>query len=133
MLNLNLTDGGGIRGYWSLLALEMLMDCIAKTEEGYSTYHSFFPEDYAERVSQVHLTAEDARGVNKAKTKVDRLLALPRAQRYLPCHYFDYIAGSSTGAYVSSLTAVLSWMLIMKQAYRNDARPFSYDCARLQI
>ena len=31
------------------------------------------------------------------------LRGIPRDERYLPCHYFDYIGGSSTEAYVYDL------------------------------
>jgi len=60
-------DGGGIRGYSSLLILEELMKKIAQLEW----------EDTAKG------TTEDI--TNRS---------LP-----LPCHYFDYIFGTSTGGY----------------------------------
>lgn len=58
-------DGGGIRGYSSLLILSALMERIA-----------FWEKDlHGRQVNADHL---------------------------LPCHYFDYIWGTSTGGYVSS-------------------------------
>ena len=59
--------------------------------------HSFEPQDYPDVVSQVPLTG-DAKANYNAQYNYDlKLAAIPRSQRYLPCHYFDYIGGTSTG------------------------------------
>ena len=81
------------------------MDFIGREEEKYRVeekkegcYHSFQPQDWPDNVYQTPLTKEeeDARKeVDDPKMKVRELL---RTRRYLPCHYFDYICGSSTGA-----------------------------------
>jgi hypothetical protein len=44
-------DGGGIRGYWTLLVLEMLMELVTEEEEKHEVastmgHHSFAPEDF---------------------------------------------------------------------------------------
>ncbi|KAF2849951.1 FabD/lysophospholipase-like protein, partial [Plenodomus tracheiphilus IPT5] len=101
-------DGGGIRGYWTLLVLERLVEYIAVEEESYigvgtseanggSTSaqtphpHSFYPMPFPENV--VH-----HEGVVKPYEE------LSPAERFLPCHYFDYICGSSTGGYYETLS-----------------------------
>ncbi|MCJ1357653.1 MAG: hypothetical protein MMC33_007649 [Icmadophila ericetorum] len=84
--NLLTFDGGGVRGYWSLLVLEKLMGYIGREEAAQENaqLHSFAPESHPDVVSQVSLTEE-------AKLH----------QRYLPCHYFDYIGGTSTGGLIA--------------------------------
>lgn len=69
---------------------------LSKPFEG---MHSFWPEDRPLHVSQVPLTeAEEVSKNNARGDPVGELEALSPARRYLPCHYFDYICGSSTGA-----------------------------------
>ena len=87
-------DGGGVRGYWSLLVLKRLMEHIGEIEEQGKIYHSFFPEAWPENVTQVPLTEEEATACKNAYSQEDRLRAISRSQRYLPCHYFDEICGS---------------------------------------
>jgi hypothetical protein len=57
----NLSDGGGIRGYSSLLIMERLMDEIGRI---------------------------------KSPTETDDHYGSTRLR---PCHYFDYMFGTSTG------------------------------------
>ena len=95
-------DGGGIRGYWSLLALKKLMGYIA-TEEGRledeEVLHSFHPRNWPDYVSQIPSNAIDEwRNINNAGDAVGRCRAMHKTRRFLPCHYFDFICGSSTGA-----------------------------------
>ena len=109
-------DGGGIRGYWSLLVLEKLMQHIATEEEriadedeegeveikkepdGKKVHHSFWPKAWPDNVSQVPPDWQVKERLKEANSPEARRRAIPAAQRYLPCHYFDYICGSSTGA-----------------------------------
>ncbi|KAL9106719.1 MAG: hypothetical protein Q9227_008288 [Pyrenula ochraceoflavens] len=80
--NLLSLDGGGVRTYWTLLALDHLMMTISRIERGFDENlvvglpldHSFSPEQYPPELEH-----------------------LPKDRRYLPCHYFDYICGTSTG------------------------------------
>ena len=76
------------------------MEYIAVVEEEYddNTYHSFSPEEWPDNVSQVPLTDEEKRQIGAANTAEAKCRAISDTRRYLPCHYFDYICGSSTGA-----------------------------------
>ncbi|KAK8088570.1 FabD/lysophospholipase-like protein [Apiospora hydei] len=73
-------DGGGIRGYWSLLVLQSLMKKIKEIERGHGTRHSFHPCEPPEVFSQ---------------------LGGGDFTPFLPCHYFDLIGGTSTGALIA--------------------------------
>lgn len=80
------------------MALNKLMDVIADIEEKGEIYHSFAPQDFPENVSQGPFTEEESQRLSDADQAEPRCRALSRTRRYLPCHYFDYICGTSTGA-----------------------------------
>ena len=61
-------------------------------------YHSFWPQRLPKNVTQLPLTEDQIRLANEGHTYETQLRAMPASRRYLPCHYFDYICGSSTGA-----------------------------------
>ena len=105
-----MVDGGGIRGYWSLLALEKLMEYIGDEEEEENSYHSFDPEGWPDNVYQTPLTEEEERPIKAAYDAKLKQRSLPRNRRFLPCHYFDFICGSSTGAYASSTPRMISML-----------------------
>ena len=97
-----LLDGGGIRGYWSILALEKLMYYIALQEEEIDkrTSSSFSPRPYPHNVSHLPVSSESQRETEHGSEngEVGEVYAIELTRRYLPCHYFDYVCGSSTGA-----------------------------------
>lgn len=75
-----------MRGYWSLLVLQHLMQVIRDVEIDCNgaTKSSFHPCQKPDHVS--HLTNQDNLDNQAEYTP------------FLPCHYFDYIGGTSTGA-----------------------------------
>lgn len=84
-------DGGGIRGYSALLILEALMKEIGKLERtrsppAMSSFHPLSPAP-----PSIATDSESMRSQN--------LVEPPQTETspWLPCHYFDYMAGTSTG------------------------------------
>lgn len=88
-------DGGGIRGYSSLLILRELMKAIGDLERNWhagpaeSSFHPLQPPS----------TDSDAPPnypiINSENPETNA------SSPWLPCHYFDYMAGTSTGGLIS--------------------------------
>jgi hypothetical protein len=79
-----------VRGYSSLLILKELMSIVGRREraanpQAESSHH---PRPYALPTG------------SHGPPPGDESLSF----KYLPCHYFDYIAGTSTGGYVRPIT-----------------------------
>ena len=73
------------------------MECIADVEDQEEPHHhSFRPQPWQVNVSQVKSSTEEENDYDE--TDESTIGALPKSKRFLPCHYFDYIGGSSTGA-----------------------------------
>ncbi|KAL6171038.1 hypothetical protein ACJQWK_03983 [Exserohilum turcicum] len=92
--NLLSLDGGGIRGYWTLLVLGRLMEAIAREDARQAgrlhpgRSDSFWPDEFPPNVAQ-----REGRPVPYQQ--------LSATQKYLPCHYFDFMCGSSTGGLIA--------------------------------
>ena len=80
---------------------------VAEEEERLGNYHSFgrglWPRD---GVSQIPYTDDEQQEIDRltnieSNTAEEGCFTMIKYRRYLPCHYFDYICGSSTGAYAS--------------------------------
>lgn len=83
------------------MALQKLMEYIADAEESNeigTVHHSFSPQLWPDDVSQGPFTEAEKTKLEAAVEEDAKCQALSKARRYLPCHYFDFICGSSTGA-----------------------------------
>lgn len=99
-------DGGGIRGYGSLLIIQELMNKIGDEErrrdelEGTKgkTKSSFAPGIYkpisSNQATNSKFEASDTKNLRKSSL-------------FLPCHYFDYAVGTSTGGLISIMLSRL--------------------------
>ncbi|KAK4162953.1 acyl transferase/acyl hydrolase/lysophospholipase [Cladorrhinum sp. PSN259] len=81
-------DGGGIRGYYSLLQLRKLMECIAEEERNVQQSRSE-PAEFISSFSPLPVPPN----VSHSNP--------PDLTPFLPCHYFDYISGTSTGSLIT--------------------------------
>ena len=88
-------DGGGIRGYSSLLILRELMKAIGEFERNWpaspaeSSFHPLKPPGVDSGCPPTY---------PKINTEYPETNA---SSPWLPCHYFDYMAGTSTGGLIS--------------------------------
>lgn len=80
------------------------MEYIARKEAALDkqTLHSFHPQELPEGFSRVprNELAKQSDHDNHANDLDFDCRTMPEASRLLPCHYFDYICGTSTGGYV---------------------------------
>lgn len=96
-------DGGGVRGLGSLLILQELMNKVGDEEkrmdredgraEAGGAESSFSPCLYKPRYPK-RVFSDSSEDEIPSATKLD---GLPNSSLYLPCHYFTYAAGTSTG------------------------------------
>lgn len=79
--------------------MEYVAEEESELDEHDEVHHSFSPQAWPENVSQIPRTEEEElKRIADATTAEGKCLAMDKARRFLPCHYFDHICGSSTGA-----------------------------------
>ncbi|KAK4938042.1 hypothetical protein LTR10_021449 [Elasticomyces elasticus] len=105
-------DGDPIRGLSSLFILQALMEKIAQMEQQnpQPAYHSFSPAPYKDprpRSAQPSDNASTGSGSrshqNDSSSSMSEADLKAPEYRYLPCHYFDFIAGTSTGGLIAMM------------------------------
>ncbi|KAL8756030.1 MAG: hypothetical protein Q9184_004630 [Pyrenodesmia sp. 2 TL-2023] len=109
-------DGGGIRGYASLLILKELMNKVGDEEKRLNhlegkdvkALSSFAPWPFKA------ISPDWAPEPSKKSTKPDHTSgedynteSFPNSSLFLPCHYFDYAVGTSTGGLISIMLSRL--------------------------
>ncbi|KAK3402326.1 hypothetical protein B0T20DRAFT_404084 [Sordaria brevicollis] len=123
--NILTLDGGGIKGYSSLILLRSLMHEIALIESSlsppafssadptgnenyyFTEYDAFFYGPGTEMPdSELARKLKEGR-VKVGDLKVDVPEEVVRRGEYLPAHYFDYIAGTSVGGLIAIMLGVL--------------------------
>ncbi|KAL8839505.1 MAG: hypothetical protein Q9170_001728 [Blastenia crenularia] len=118
-------DGGGIRGYGSLLILQDLMNKIGDEERRLDdlerkeekTVSSFSPWPYKPVIPDIVHEPRSRRSSSKGsldswpaeakKVVPSKIKDLPNSSLFLPCHYFDYAVGTSTGGLISIMLSRL--------------------------
>ena len=114
-------DGGGVRGYSTLIILNELMSKIEAIERSHqepanSSFHPKSPVSFGFEDAEV--TPEQQRKrwtIGKAKDKQKQTLPKVKPEEsFYPCHYFDYIFGTSTGGLIAILLGRLR--LTVKEA-----------------
>lgn len=106
-------DGGGIRGYGSLLILRQLMleigdeEALLGAEDGLGE-SSFAPCEYKPRAkSSLHDGDFEPSPTTRMPTNafgkdgISDPVPLPNSSLFLPCHYFNYVGGTSTGGLIA--------------------------------
>lgn len=95
--NLLSLDGGGIRGYWTLLVLERLMDEIREVE----TKQTPDPTLLNTRLDSFWPSTRPSNVLPTRRNTNDEEITNDNEPVFLPCHYFDIICGSSTGSLIA--------------------------------
>ncbi|KAF2269648.1 FabD/lysophospholipase-like protein [Lojkania enalia] len=84
-------DGGGMRGLSELLILNAIMEEVARIEQDFEGAQAKSSSDIPWRK---HRSDEESIAESEVTPSVDN---------FLPCHYFDYICGTSLGGVIAVL------------------------------
>ncbi|KAL8812011.1 MAG: hypothetical protein Q9223_001302 [Gallowayella weberi] len=111
-------DGGGVRGYSSLLILKSLMDEIASLEK--QDNPSAGTSAFSPLIDLTSLYGDP--------------MMKELQDTYRPCHYFDYIAGSSTGGLIAIMLGRLRMTVdqCLDTYKRLSAKVFEKPSSRLK-
>ncbi len=114
-------DGGGIRGYSSLLILRRLMQEIGILER----------ESDSGAISSAYSPLVDCLPDGTLAASPNETTS---ASEYLPCHYFDYVGGASTGGLVAIMLGRLRMSVdeAMKEYIELSANVFEKPSSRLK-
>ncbi|KAI0884481.1 FabD/lysophospholipase-like protein [Annulohypoxylon maeteangense] len=90
-------DGGGVRGFYSLLFMQRLMQFIASEEKDRGLISLVSREPLGTREKRVTSFSPCCEPRNLSHRDGNEDGYTP----FLPCHYFDYIGGTSTGGLIA--------------------------------
>ena len=97
-------DGGGIRGYSSLLILKELMHQVYQWEMRLNEEEAALQDSPEEDVQQGQAAGGANRSVgdNHVPPRSTFATIMPEVE-LLPCHYFDFMFGTSTGGLIATM------------------------------
>lgn len=74
---------------------------VSDEERKFNGLHSFYPEAWPANSARPPFHTDEMnklRELGGNAEKIDKCKSYNFSRRFFPCHYFDYIFGSSTGA-----------------------------------
>jgi hypothetical protein len=75
-----------------------------KAHSNQNRFDSFWPQEFPDNVTQGPFEKEEVDEQRQAQEIFQDIChGLRDERKFLPCHYFDYICGSSTGRYAYSV------------------------------
>ena len=90
-------DGGGIRGYSALLIIRALMEAIGDIERNYAEESATSAGPAASSYHPILPTVSATTDTESMSRDLGDDSPITNTSPWLPCHYFDYMAGTSTG------------------------------------